>query len=171
MADNTVLPAGAGGDTVRDVDRAGVKTQVTGLDVNIGGGTEQLMTSAALADAAANPTLPSWAVFGMLWNGTTWDRMRGTVANGLAVDVTRVQAQVNTVIQGLDQSATTQNVTVVRESGRNALATSDVTGNELLRHIIMLLADVNRNLMVLAAATGQSPADSWATADPEMRYS
>jgi len=28
--------------------------------------------------------------FGMVYNGTTWDRLRGTIANGLAVDVTRL---------------------------------------------------------------------------------
>ena len=27
--------------------------------------------------------------FGMVYNGTSWDRLRGTIANGLAVDVTR----------------------------------------------------------------------------------
>jgi hypothetical protein len=45
MADNTQLNTGSGGDTVRDKDRAGVKTQVVGLDIDIGGGTEKLLTS------------------------------------------------------------------------------------------------------------------------------
>lgn len=37
MADNTLLNSGTGGDTIRDKDRAGVKTQVVGLDINVGG--------------------------------------------------------------------------------------------------------------------------------------
>lgn len=45
MADNTTINAGSGGDTVRDKDRAGVKTQVVGIDVGIGTGTEALMSS------------------------------------------------------------------------------------------------------------------------------
>lgn len=45
MADNTILNTGAGGDSVRDKDRAGVKTQIVGIDVAIGSGTESLMTS------------------------------------------------------------------------------------------------------------------------------
>jgi hypothetical protein len=40
MADNTTLPGT--GETVRDKDRAGVKTQIVGLDLGIGG-TETLM--------------------------------------------------------------------------------------------------------------------------------
>jgi hypothetical protein len=42
MADNTQVASGTG-DTVRDKDRAGVKTQIVGLDLGIGTGTESLM--------------------------------------------------------------------------------------------------------------------------------
>jgi hypothetical protein len=45
MADNTQITNGAG-DSIRDKDRAGVKTQVIGLDVGIGTGTEALMSTA-----------------------------------------------------------------------------------------------------------------------------
>jgi len=45
VADNTQLNGGAGGDIVRDKDRAGVKTQIVGLDLDIGGASEKLMTS------------------------------------------------------------------------------------------------------------------------------
>lgn len=44
MADNTQLPSGAGGDIIRDKDRAGIKTQVVGIDLGIGTGSESLMT-------------------------------------------------------------------------------------------------------------------------------
>jgi hypothetical protein len=37
MADNTTLNAGTGGDSIRDKDRAGVKTQIVGLDINASG--------------------------------------------------------------------------------------------------------------------------------------
>lgn len=89
MADNSTQ---GGTDTIRDKDRTGVKTQIQGLDLNIGGGSEVLQTAAALADATANPTIPAWAAMGMLYNGTTWDRMRGDTTNGLDVDVTRLPA-------------------------------------------------------------------------------
>jgi hypothetical protein len=44
MADNTVLNPYSGGDIIRDKDRGGAKTQIVGLDLNIGGASEQLMT-------------------------------------------------------------------------------------------------------------------------------
>lgn len=79
----------------------------------------ELPSAAALSDAIANPTAPmvgagamgwnttTWErlrsglgdgiavtglqnVLGMLYNGTTYDRMRGDTTNGLDVDVTRV---------------------------------------------------------------------------------
>jgi len=89
VADNSTQ---GGTDTIRDKDRTGVKTQIFGLDLNIGGGTETLQTAAALADATANPTIPAWAAMGMVYNGTTWDRMRGDTTNGVDVDVTRLPA-------------------------------------------------------------------------------
>jgi hypothetical protein len=43
LSDNSTLDPGTGGDTLRDKDRAGVKTQIVGLDLGIGTGTESLM--------------------------------------------------------------------------------------------------------------------------------
>lgn len=43
MVDNTQVPGGTG-DVVRDKDRSGIKTQVVGIDVSIGTGTEALMS-------------------------------------------------------------------------------------------------------------------------------
>ena len=56
MADNTTLAAGAGGDTVRDKDRSGVKTQIVGLDINIAG-PETLMSAGQQAMAASIPVV------------------------------------------------------------------------------------------------------------------
>jgi hypothetical protein len=52
----------------------------------------ELPTAAALADAAANPTTPTVGAANLVFNGTTWDRVRGDTANGLDVDVTRLPA-------------------------------------------------------------------------------
>lgn len=47
------------------------------------------------SDAFSNPTTAMLsASFGMGWNGTTWDRLKSSTANGLQVDVTRVQGSV-----------------------------------------------------------------------------
>ena len=44
MADNTQVTNGVG-YSIRDKDRAGVKTKVVGIDVNIGGATEELLST------------------------------------------------------------------------------------------------------------------------------
>lgn len=47
------------------------------------------------SDAFANPTTAGLAFsFNAGWNGTTWDRLKSSTANGLQVDVTRVQGTV-----------------------------------------------------------------------------
>ena len=47
----------------------------------------ELPAAAALADATANPTITSAGALNLLFNGTTWDRMRGDTTNGLLVNV------------------------------------------------------------------------------------
>jgi hypothetical protein len=86
MADNSVFDPGTGGDTYRSKDRAGVKTEIVGLDIGIGG-SETLMTAAALADTTSNPTTAPWAGMLMCFNGTTWDRVRGDTTNGIFANV------------------------------------------------------------------------------------
>lgn len=60
MSDNTQLPTGTGGDTVRDIDRAGIKTQVVILDMGGQAGPESLATGTVPVSAASLP-LPSGA--------------------------------------------------------------------------------------------------------------
>lgn len=54
----------------------------------------ELPAAGALGDGAANPTTPVVGAEALLFNGTTWDRMRGDTSNGLDVDVTRVTGTV-----------------------------------------------------------------------------
>lgn len=60
-----------------------------------GGGGGPVTGTHTPADAYTNPSdaLNSYSLLG-LFNGTTWDRARGTIANGLLVDVSRVQGTV-----------------------------------------------------------------------------
>ena len=75
MADNTTLPTGSGGDIVRTIDHAGVKTQVAGLDFGGEAGPEVLVTltnglpvqpatGSTFAVSAASLPLPSGAATG-----------------------------------------------------------------------------------------------------------
>jgi hypothetical protein len=74
------------GDTTNGIDVD--VTRVTGT-VTV---DSELPAAAALADATANPTVPLVAAALELYNGTTWDRVRGDTTNGIDVDVTRLPA-------------------------------------------------------------------------------
>lgn len=91
-----ITAAGAliGGDATNglDVDVTRVQGSVT-VD-------SELPAAAALADAATNPTTPMVGAGALLFNGTTWDRMRGDITNGLDVDVTRVGGNVTVTNAG-----------------------------------------------------------------------
>jgi len=54
----------------------------------------ELLAPTTLADALANPTISGIANYLLGFNGTTWDRLRSSTANGLVVDVSRVQGTV-----------------------------------------------------------------------------
>lgn len=54
----------------------------------------ELPAAAALADGTANPTVPLVGSAIEMYNGTTWDRVRGDTTNGIDVDVTRVTGTV-----------------------------------------------------------------------------
>jgi hypothetical protein len=73
----TIFTSGTINITLRAV-RAGV------LDM------PELPVAAALADTQSNLTTPSIGALNSLYNGSTWDRMRGDITNGLDVDVTRL---------------------------------------------------------------------------------
>lgn len=59
----------------------------------------ELPAAATLADATPNPSTVAFGGLMSLYNGTTWDRVRGDTANGIDVDVTRVGGNV-TVVDG-----------------------------------------------------------------------
>lgn len=85
----------------------------------------ELPAAAALTDAFANPTAPGVAAFLMGWNSATWDRLKSTTANGLVVDVSRVQGTVTT---SLASTTITGTVTVDSELPA-AAALADATAN------------------------------------------
>ncbi len=77
----------------------------------------ELEVAAALADASGNPTTPRVGAGTMVWNGTGWDRARGDIANGIDVDVTRVQGSVTVVGPAADGAAASGNP--VRAAGKD----------------------------------------------------
>jgi hypothetical protein len=62
------------------------------------------------------------------YNGTTWDRLRATTANGLAVDVTRVQGTVAVTQSGSWALTANQSVNVAQINGVTPLMGAGATG-------------------------------------------
>jgi hypothetical protein len=99
MASNDLGGAGVHSPKVSVIDESGnVLGAAVGSPIHVrpGDGTTGADVLAAGADANAN-TLNQLivAAFGYLFNGTTFDRMRGDTTNGLDVDVTRVGGTVS----------------------------------------------------------------------------
>lgn len=96
--DNTALNATGKGELyVKQTDVVPVNDNGGSLTVDgavsiTGAVDTELPAAAALADGAANPTTPRVGSPLEIFNGTTWDRARGDIANGLDVDVTRLPA-------------------------------------------------------------------------------
>lgn len=123
--------------------------------------------SSTPADAFANPTTAQLSQsFMMGFNGTTWDRLRSTTANGLAVDVTRVSGSV-TVAQ-----STAANLlgTMTQGPGSGAAATywytrvtdgtnSMPTGDAAARGIYQRVTDGTNTAAVKASSTAAATTD------------
>jgi len=93
-ATNTVTENSAG------APRMNTNRILYGMPTN-SSGTALYPSAAVEADAIANPTLTQIGTFMHGYNGATWDRLRSTTANGLAVDVTRVTGNVAVTNAGL----------------------------------------------------------------------
>jgi hypothetical protein len=131
VADGGVLPAkgvqvgGTDGSVfqVLSTDNAGR------LNANINGTVTvdtELPAAAALADAAANPTVPGVGGFGMFWNGATWDRVPGSAANGLTANLKALNGTAIDTNSGA-KSAGTQRV--ILASDQTVVPVSDNAGS------------------------------------------
>lgn len=101
------LDTGGGTDTRAVVGLVGAKSgggvlipgdATAGLKVDLGADNDvtvtgsvtadtELPSAASLTDNFANPTAPAVGAFGMVWDGSTWDRAPGNSTDGLLVEV------------------------------------------------------------------------------------
>ena len=104
------------GARVFDLDTGAGTQYVAGSTLRCsaaGGSTECLPATAIDADGIANQTSTYIHGMGYMYNGVTWDRLRGTIAGGLLVDVsdlflldTTFTARINTLGQKVMASST-----------------------------------------------------------------
>jgi hypothetical protein len=90
-----VVPASGGAVSITGDASNGLDVDVTRVSGTVTCDTE-LPAAAALATGASNPTAPAVGAFGMLWNGTTWDRAPGSAAGGQSVTVQNASLTVDT---------------------------------------------------------------------------
>lgn len=128
MADNSPRTPGSGENVASDeVTYSGDTTKVQLIRLVHVAGTEgsktlsELVDDAAMGDAESNTTNHlNVHAYAALYNGSTWDRMRGDTTNGLDVDVTRVSGVVQTI-----GSMTTVSVDVTRPADTTTYAVND----------------------------------------------
>lgn len=105
MADNTALLPGGGGDTMRDIDRAGagIKTQVVQLDIGGAAGNAEVLVTGALPISAASLPLPTGA-------STAAKQPAFGTAGTPSADVLTVQGVTSMTALKVDGSGVTQPV-------------------------------------------------------------
>lgn len=96
----------------------------------------ELPAAGALADATANPTTTSVGIFGHIFNGTTWDRIRG----GLNTAVSSVTGWLN-VLPGGKYNASQATLT----DGQYTVAQLDSLGNQRSSEQFAPVAEDNTN--------------------------
>ena len=88
---------------------AQVQVDSSGNPIGVGGGATvvdtELPAAAALADNTVTPTAPAVGAFLMVYDGTTWDFLRGTAANGGLVDISRNQRVGTAVVTAVADNA------------------------------------------------------------------
>jgi hypothetical protein len=111
--DQTAIPVTDNGG-VLTVDGTVAVSSVGGTVTVSGTVDTELPTAATLADATANPSTTSVGSLNLLYNGSTWDRMRGDTTNGLLVNL---GANNDVTVTGtVTANAGTGNFTVVQST-------------------------------------------------------
>ena len=109
----------------------------------------ELGAAAALTDNFANPTVPGVGAFGMAWDGATWDRIPGTAADGLLVNL------------GANNDVTVTGTVTVDTELAAAAALADATANPTVTSVGTFLQGFNGTTWdrVRTANTGRLQVD------------
>lgn len=145
-------------DPTTNANEAGVtaagelKVSLTASSATVTVDTE-LAAAAALADATANPTITSVGALNLLFNGTTWDRVRGDITNGIDVDVTRVTGTVT-----VDSELTTADLD--SGAGTDTRAVVGLVGSASGGGVLIPGSTANGLLVDVSRVTGTVTVDS-----------
>jgi hypothetical protein len=106
-----------------------------GTDLNV---NTELPAAAALADGASNPTTPTAGAGNLVYNGTTWDRLRGDTTNGAWVQVknTPTVTQTPAASGGLSAGPSGSPAPVISAASSTNLTTLKSTAGQLYGVVI-----------------------------------
>lgn len=125
----------------------------------------ELPAAGTLADGTSNPSTTSVGSLGLMYNGTTWDRVRGDTTFGVDVDVTRLPAaavttdsmavsqQVNQLMNG-NTALTPKFAAISASSSGNNTAIAAVASKTLYIHGMALVANAAVNVKFQSGAGG-----------------
>jgi hypothetical protein len=114
----------------------------------------ELPAAAALADAASNPTAPATGAFGMLWNGTTWDRAPGSAAGGLTTNLKQLNGTTVATNSGA-KDAGTQRIVIATDQVQltNALKVDGSAVTQPVSGTVSITANSAVNVAQVAGTT------------------
>lgn len=182
MADNVAITAGTGTDIATDqVTGTGEHVQITKLAIStdgsrtlvpadstdglsvkvtntvlaVGDGVNEVTVDVDPADAEPNSG-NALHVEGRtyIYNGTTWDRVRGDISNGMDVDVTRVKPDGTNTMPSLDAAARAGFVKIT--DGTNTAAVNTNGGLDIAGDVAHDTADSGNPIKVGAKAIAHS---------------
>lgn len=115
----------------------------------------ELPAAAALADNTANPTVPGVGAFGMVYDGSTWDRLPGNSTDGVLVNLgTNNDVTITGTVTTASASGTFNNGAETAVTGS---ATSILASNSSRKHAIIQntgLANIRVGISGVTATTG-----------------
>jgi hypothetical protein len=105
----------------------------------------------AAADDTANPTISQTAAFPFVYDGSTWDRLRGDSTNGAWVNIKASVALGRTwTIDG-----TTDSINLLRVGGNTLGANRGITSNGVLRVVVALVTSATVTAVADSASSVQ----------------
>lgn len=113
-----------------------------------------LPAAAALADNTANPTLTQISVFPHVFDGTNWDLLRGTSADGLLVNPNKASSSAQTTV---NDNAASVTILAANSARRGATIINDSTATLYLRLSSSSATTTNYTVQIVTNAYYEVP--------------
>jgi len=130
MADNTTLNTGTGGDVIRDIDRAGIKTQVMQIDAG-GAAGESLVSSSNPLPTKPDNVLDSLTTTASASSQTTLMSLPNAGFNGGSIHVTNAGTSNQITLEHSDDNVTWASLWLSNNNSAYSALTTIITSTGL----------------------------------------